>query len=119
MAEGLIDADTPLDALLAVYDFIKMHVGAPGAAGTSNPATETTRPGITWGSASGGTASNTAVISWTNVAATEEWTHCTLWDASTAGNVGASGTVTNGSVVAGADVDIEIGDLDATFPVAS
>lgn len=119
MATGLIDADTPLDALTAVYDFAKMHVGDPGAAGTSNPAAETTRAAITWAAASGGAASNSATINWTNVSTTETWTHVTVWDASTAGNAGFSGTVTNGDVVAGADVEIAIGDFDVSFTLAS
>lgn len=120
MAEGLIDADTPLDAWTNIYDWLKMHIGAPGAAGTSNPATETDRASVTWSlAASGGADTNIATVDYTNVAATETWTHCTMWDASTAGNCGGSGTVTNGAVVAGADVSIEIGDLDASFPLAS
>lgn len=116
---GLIDGDTPMDALLAVYDFIQMHTGDPGAAGTANVATETDRAAVVWGASSGGTASNSAVASFTGVAATETWTHFTAWDASSAGNCGFSGTVSNGSVVLGADVDFEIGDLDVTFPVTS
>lgn len=119
MATGLIDADTPLDALLSVYSYAKMHVGDPGAAGTANPATETDRASTTWGSASGGSASNSATITWTNVAATETWTHVTFWDAATSGNVGFSGVVTNGDVVAGADVEVEIGNAQVAFTLAS
>lgn len=119
MATGLIDADTPLDALLAVYDFFQAHDGDPGAAGTSNVATETDRAAITYAAASGGASSNSAAITYTNVAATETWTHFTTWDAGAAGNAGYSGTVTNGAVLAGADVEIEIGDLDVSFTLAS
>lgn len=116
---GLIDGDTPLDALLAAYDYMQMHVGDPGAAGTANVAAETDRALVTWGAASSNAASNTATASYTSVAATETWTHCTFWDASTAGNCGMSGTVTNGAVVLGANVDFEIGDIDVTIAVTS
>lgn len=103
----------------AVY--IQLHVGDPGAAGTSNPATETDRVQATFGTnASGGAISNTAAITWTNVAGTEDYTHYSAWDASTSGNFLFSGTVTANAVVAGDTFEIPIGDLDVTLtPVAA
>ena len=47
-----------LDTLLAAYPWIKLHTGAPGSAGTSNAATNTTRKQATWTSAASGAASN-------------------------------------------------------------
>lgn len=103
----------------AVY--IQLHVGDPGSAGTSNPATNTTRQQATFGSAaSGGAISNTAAITWTNVAGAEDYTHYSAWDASSSGNYLFSGTVTANAVQVGDTFQIPIGDLDVTLtPVAA
>lgn len=121
MAEGLgsAGANTALDALLAVYPWVKLHVGAPGAAGTTNPATETTRKQAAWAASSGGASSNTGALSWTSVAGTEDYTHFTLWTASTAGTFGLSGQITANPVVTGDTLTVAIGDLDVSFPLAS
>lgn len=108
-----------LDTLLAAYPWIKLHVGDPGSAGTSNAATETTRKQASWTSASGGAASNSGALSWTNVAASEDYTHFTAWTASTAGTFGFSGTVTANAVTAGDTFTIPTGDLDVALTLAS
>ncbi len=95
---------------------LKLHIGDPGAAGTSNPATNTTRVQVTFGSvASGGAISNTVAVEWTNVAGTEDYTHWSAWDAGTGGNFLFSGTMTANAVVAGDNFSIPIGDLDVTL----
>lgn len=100
--------------------WVKLHTGSPGAAGTANAATNTTRKQITFGSAaSAGSIANTAAPTWTSVPATESYTYFTAWDASTAGNFLFSGTVTNGSVTAGDDFTVDIGSLTASITVAS
>lgn len=121
MAEGwsTASANSALDTELAARPWIKLHVGAPGAAGTSNAATETTRKQATWGAASGGAASNTNALTWTAVAGSEDYTHFTTWSASSGGTFGISGTVTANAVTAGDTFVIAIGDLDITLPVAS
>lgn len=103
----------------AVY--LQLHVGDPGSAGTSNAATNTTRQQVTFGSnASAGAISNTAAVTWTNVAGTEDYTHYSAWDASSSGNYLFSGTVTANAVVIGDTFTIAIGDLDVTLtPVAA
>lgn len=121
MAEGLgsAGANTALDALLAAYPWVKLHVGAPGAAGTANPATETTRKQATWAASSGGASSNSNQLQWTSVAGTEDFTHFTLWTASTAGTFGLSGVITANAMVIGDTFTLAIGDLDVVFPLAS
>ena len=42
--------------------WLQLHVGDPGAAGTANPAAETTRQQVTLNSASGGSATNSNVV---------------------------------------------------------
>lgn len=96
--------------------WIKLHVGDPGSAGTSNAATNTTRQQATFGSnASGGTISNTASVDWTSVAGTEDYTHWSAWDASTSGNFIASGTITANAVTTGDNFSLPIGEIDMTM----
>lgn len=66
--------------------YAKLHIGSPGAAGTSNPAAETTRKAVTFGTApSAGSISNSAEVTWPSYPATETISHVSFWDASTAG----------------------------------
>jgi hypothetical protein len=116
---GAAGANTALDALLAAYPWIKLHVGAPGSAGTSNAATETTRKQATWTSASGGAASNSGALTWTAVAGSEDYTHFTAWTASSGGNFGFSGTITAAAVTAGQTFTIATNDLDPSLTLAS
>lgn len=96
--------------------WIKLHVGDPGASATANAAGNTTRQQSTFGSvAAGGTISNTVAVSWTNVSTSEDYTHFSAWDASTAGNFLFSGTVTANPVTAGDNFTIPIGDCDVTL----
>lgn len=129
MAEGFAAAsgNAILNALLRATNWtapvacwLKLHVGAPGAAGTSNAATETTRKQVsTAGAASGGANTSNADMTWTAVAGSEDYTHFSAWDASTAGAFTFSGTVTANPVVAGDTFTIAAGDFDASVPIAS
>ena len=128
MAEGFSSAIAAelLDALLNsdAYDgpsniYAKLHTGAPGSAGTSNAAGNTTRQEVTFGAASGGAISNDAAVTWTSVSTSEDYTHVSLWDHVSAGNFMMSGTITANAVVAGDTFTIPIGDMDITVTVAS
>lgn len=121
MAEGFSTAaaNAALDALVAAYPWVKLHTGAPGAAGTSNAATETTRKQGTFASAASAATTTTGALTWTSVAASEDFTHVTGWSASTAGSFGWSGTVTANAVTVGDAFTLPTGDLDLSLPVAS
>lgn len=121
MATGLIaaEANSILDALGAEFSWVQLHIGDPGAAGTANVATETDRIQATWAAASGGTMSNSAALEWTTVAGSEDYTHFTVWTASTLGSFGFSGTVTANAVTANDTFTIAIGDLDVSLTVAA
>lgn len=99
--------------------FVQLHVGAPGAAGTSNVAGNTTRKAITFGAASGGVSTSTSDENWTNVSTTETYTHFSIWDASSAGNFIGSGTLTANPVTAGDTFDLAIGAVTVALLVAS
>lgn len=97
--------------------WVQLHTGDPGSAGTSNVATETDRIQGTFGSAASGRAiSNTAAIEWTSVAASETYTHISLWDASTSGNfLGRDDLSSSAAVTAGDTFRIPSGDLDLSI----
>jgi hypothetical protein len=102
------------------YTWAQLHVGDPGAVGTANVAAETDRIQVTWTSSVTTQAmANTNLLEWLTVAGSEDYTHISLWTASTAGTFGASGTVTANAVTTGDTFQIPIGDLDVTLPVAS
>jgi hypothetical protein len=125
MAEGVSSATATaiLNALgnntsFAVTEiWIQLHTGAPGAAGTSNVATETTRKQVSFGTAVAAAMANDTAIVWTNVptADPDDYTHYTLWSASAAGTFHQSGTITANAVSDGDTFTIPIGDLDLTW----
>ena len=99
--------------------YVKLHVGDPGAAGTLNPATETTRKAASFGVASGGVLASDADVSWTNIAGSEDANHFTAWDSLTTGNFLFSGTITANPYDAGDTYTISSGNLTATLTLAS
>ena len=96
---------------------MQRHTGDPGAAGTSNPATEATRQQATFGSAAGsGAISNTAAVTWTAVSTTETITHVSFWSAASGGTfLGSDDLASSAALNAGDNFTIPTGDLDLTF----
>lgn len=119
LANELLDAYCNASAFSVATPYIKLYIGDPGAVGTSNAAVETTRKLVSFGAAASGAIANDAQISWTSVAATEDYTHWGLWDASSGGNFLQSGTITANSVTIGDTFNINTGDLDITVAVAA
>ena len=99
--------NTALDAHIANYNWLQLHVGDPGSAGTANIAGNATRKDISaaFAAATGGSATSDVTVSWSDgeVDTTEDYTHFTLHDAETDGEFGSSGTVTANSVNATGD----------------
>jgi hypothetical protein len=73
----------------------------------------------TWSAAAAGASANTNLLSWTAVAASEDYTHFTVWTLNAAGVFGFSGTITANAVTAGDTFQIAIGDLDVVLTLAS
>ncbi|MGW1532329.1 phage tail fiber protein [Streptomyces aureus] len=121
MAEGFSTAaaNAVLDTQGSTYPWIKLHVGAPGAAGTANAATETTRKQVTWASASAASKSSNADLVWTSVAGSEDFTHYSQWTASSGGTFGGSGVITANAVATADTFTIPSGSFTLTLPVAS
>jgi hypothetical protein len=83
--------------------YIKLHTGDAGEDGTTNAATETTRKAASWSAASSGSISTSATLEWTNVAATETYSHWSAWDNSTAGNCLWTGALSSSAAVTAGD----------------
>lgn len=120
-ASAILDAFGNNTSFAIATPYIKLHTGDPGAAGTSNAAGNTTRKLVSFGAASSGAISNDAAITWTSgeVTTSEDYSHFSIWSASTAGTFHASGTITANAVTAGDEFTIPIGDLDLALSVAS
>ena len=99
--------------------YIKLHTGDPGAAGTANAATETTRKSASFGVAVAGAINSDADISWTNIAGSQDASHFTAWDNISAGNFLFSGNITANPYTAGDTYTISSGNLSASLTVAS
>lgn len=83
--------------------YVKLHTGDPGEDGTSNAATETTRKSVSWNAASGGSKTSSATLTWTNVAASETYSHWSMWDNSTGGNCLWTGSLSSNATVTAGD----------------
>lgn len=104
-------------AVTTVY--VKLHTGDPGANGTSNPATETTRKAVSFAAASSGSLASDDAVTWTNIAGSEDATHFTAWDNVSAGNFLFSGTITANPYTAGDTFTIASGALTVSLTLAS
>lgn len=104
-------------AVTTVY--VKLHTGDPGAAGTANPATETTRKSVSFAAASSGSLASDDAVTWTNIAGSEDSTHFTAWDNLSAGNFLFSGTITANPYTAGDTFTIASGALTVSLTLAS
>jgi hypothetical protein len=83
--------------------YVKLHTADAGEAGTTSAATETTRKVAAWATAASGSIATSATLEWTNVAATETYSHWSLWDASTAGNCLWTGALSSSAAVTAGD----------------
>lgn len=121
MADGLItaEANSLLNTILAAFPWIQLHTAAPGAAGTSNVAVNTSRQQATWNSASGASATSSADMTWASVPASEDYTDFSAWSASSAGTCGFTGTISAPAVVTGDTFKVTAGNLAVAFTPAS
>jgi hypothetical protein len=117
VANSFLDAVARNVSYAEAAVWVKLHLGDPGSAGTTNAAANTTRKQATFGSAAASRAiANTVAVEWTNVPNTETYSHISLWDDETAGNfLGRDDLSATAAVTAGDTFRIPIGDLDLTF----
>lgn len=119
LADQWLDALGNNDTFAVAAVYVKLHVGDPGAAGTSNPATETTRKEASFSAASSGTLTSDSALTWTNIAGSQDATHFTAWDNISTGNFLFSGTITANAYTAGDTFTIASGSLTVSLTIAS
>ena len=119
LANQWLDALGNNDTFAVAAVYVKLHVGDPGANGTSNAATETTRKAASFAAASTGSIASDAAITWTNIAGSQDATHFTAWDNISAGNFLFSGTITANAYTAGDTFTISSGALTVSLTLAS
>jgi hypothetical protein len=99
--------------------WIQLHVGDPGASGSSNPAVESARKQVSFGVASGGVLVSDADVSWVNISGSEDATFFSAWDSVSGGNFLFSGAVVAGAYQAGDTYTIAAGALSVSLTVVS
>ena len=119
LADELLDAVGNASSFSVGTVYIKLHIGDPGANGTSNAATETTRQSASFGAASAGTLTSDADITWTNISGSQDATFFTAWDNASAGNFLFSGSITGNAYTAGDTYVIPSGSLTVSLTIAS
>lgn len=125
MAEGLseLEAISLLTDLKTRALFMQLHIGAPGPNGTGNPAANTLRKSVTWGTpvlvGSAVEMTHTNELKWTGVGASEDYTHASFWTLVTAGTFRLSGLITASPVISGDDWALPIGAYIVRYPLAS
>ncbi len=119
LANSFLDALGNATSFSVTTVYIKLHTGDPGANGTANAATETTRKAASFSAASAGALASDADITWTNIAGSQDATFFTAWDNASAGNFLFSGTISGNAYTAGDTYVIPSGSLTASLTVAS
>jgi hypothetical protein len=83
-------------------NYIQVHVGDPGSAGTANPSAVTTRSLATNAASSGGSRALTGTLPSWSMTATETITHISVWTAASGGTfLHSIALTTSKSVVSG------------------
>lgn len=89
MADGPADANanSALTTWVTSALYVQLHTGPPGAAGTANQSSVTTRPSVTWGTAAGGVITASNQPTWTSWAGTngEKVTDLSFWSQASGG----------------------------------
>jgi hypothetical protein len=124
MADGIATAmvDSMLTTLVTspANTYVQLHTGPPGASGTTDVSSVTTREAVTWGSPSAGSVAASNEPEWTSWAGTngEVDTDISFWTASTSGTF-------NMSIQLSSSVTMDTGDsltltaISISVPVAS
>jgi hypothetical protein len=98
-----------LDMLRAVAftapaaEWVKVHIGDPGSAGTANASAVTTRSQATHAAAASGAIALTSTLPSFAMTTTETISHISVWDASSAGNFLYSGALSVSKAVVNGD----------------
>jgi hypothetical protein len=119
LANELFDAVCNNGSFAVAQVYIKLHLGDPGAAGTSNAAGETDRTAVSFSAAASGVITSDAPTQWVSVSNSEDYSHYSAWDHVSAGNFLWSGLLTAAAVTAGDTFTIAAGDIDLAITLAA
>ena len=114
-----LDATFNNVSFVVAQAYLKLHLADPGATGINAPATYTTRPLVSFGNASGGVVLNDVQVQITSITGSEDASHYSLWDASTAGNYLGSGIINANAYTAGDTLTFAVGAISIALTVAS
>lgn len=100
--------------------WVQLHLGDPGAAGTANPATTTTRKQVTFPAPTTGGTMVAPAVTWTNWQSSnsEVISHLSVWDAETSGNFRKSLQLDSAKTVEKFD-DLQVTVTASQGPVAA
>lgn len=118
-ANKCLDAMLNNTSFVVVQGYLKLHIGSPGATGTTNAATETTRKAANFALAASGSITSDADMVWTSIAGSQTATFFSMWDDVAAGNCLFTGTLTGNPYTAGDTVTISSGAATASLTIAS
>ncbi len=123
MADGLSAAvaNAALSTIIGTdANYVQLHTGAPGANGTANVSSVTTRESVTWGSPSAGSVSASNQPEWTSWAGTngETDTDISFWSLSASGTFGLSMQLSS-SVVMDTGDSLTLTAVSISLPTAS
>ena len=109
-----LDALGNAGAFSVTTAYLQLHTGDPGANGTANVAGNATRKAVSFGAAASGVIASDADIVWSTseVDTSEDYTHWSLFDASSAGNFLGSGTITANPVTSGDTFTLPSGSVE-------
>jgi hypothetical protein len=119
VAQNVLNAIFNNTAYSVAEVWVQLHIGDPGAAGTSNLAAETDRQQLSAATASGATITSDAALTWTSITGSEDPTHFSLWSSSAGGTFLGSGAITSAAYAAGNTFTIPAGDWDLNLTVAA
>jgi hypothetical protein len=114
----MLDAVLNNVSLVVAQAYVKLHIADPGEDGTASAAAETARKALSVGAAAAGVCTSDADLNWPTVAASETYSHVSLWDSvgPAGGNcLWTGGLTTPKAVTAGDTFTIPTGQLTVSL----
>ena len=128
-ASGLLAAQFQGTSYSASANWIQLHLGDPGAAGTANLCALTDRadasaafgtdPVVSSGTATITSDGDIGATEWVDPPSSETPTHFSRWTASSGGTFLGSGLLSSGSITAHSPFQLDAGDVSASYSVAT
>jgi hypothetical protein len=120
-ANAILNAACNNTAFQVAQLYIQLHTAEPGTAGSTAIAGNEVRKAVSFGVAASGAIANDAAVQWSTseVDTSEDYSHYSLHDASSAGNFILSGVLTANPVVTADTFELAAGDIDLSIALAT